>query len=224
MDHIELPDAAAARRFVAEGLWFQRAVKPTAATVRPVLEWAMEIANEGRPLPPIAFIADVAHVALVADADHRPKDSIAVPGWPSALVRRYEDHVLGRLYADRGFERTADAVRVLTGADRIRGVAFLVDRVRERAGVGGVHLPVAVLRSLLAAGPDEVLSRAWDDLTRDGPSKLTIDLLDALAAAGLRFGDVLAPDDVTELEDGTALGRRRAGGRWSRSGTKPPSC
>jgi len=206
MDHIELPDTAAARRFVAEGLWFQRAVRPTAATVRPVLEWAMEIANEGRPLPPIGFIADVAHVALVADADHRPKDSIAVPGWPPALVRRYEDHVLGRLYADRGFERAADAVRMLTGPERVRGVAFLVDRVRERAGVVGVHLPVAVLRSLLAAGADEVLSRAWDDLTRDGPSKLTLDLLDALAAAGLRFSDLLERRDVTALEDRTALG------------------
>jgi hypothetical protein len=206
MANIELPDAAAARRFVAEGLWFQRAVRPTAATVRPVLEWAMEIANEGRPLPPLGFVADVAHVALVADADHRPKDLIAVPGWPPALARRYEDHVLGRLYADSKFERAGYAVRVLSGAEQVRGVAFLVDRVRERADVGGVDLPVAVLRSLLTANADEVLSRAWDDLSRAGPSKLTVDLLDALAAAGLRFADVLSSDDVTELEDGTALG------------------
>jgi hypothetical protein len=207
MKSIELRDGGAARRFIAEGLWFQRAGKPTAATVRPILEWAMEIANEGRPLPPVGFVADLAHVALGADIDHRPKDPVVVPGWPPPLARRYEDHVLGRLYADRGFERAADAVRVLAGPDQIRGVAFLADRVREKLGVRGVDLPVAVLRSLLAASPDEVLSRAWDDLSRDGPSDLTVRLLDELASAGLRASDVLEPEDVSALEDRSALGQ-----------------
>ncbi|MFO0801035.1 MAG: hypothetical protein U0804_26510 [Gemmataceae bacterium] len=206
MKRIELRDAVAARRFVAEGLWFQRAVRPTAERVRAVLEWAMEIANEGRPLPPLGFVADVAHVALVADADHRPKEPLAVPGWRPELARRYEDHVLGRLYADRGFERAADAVRVLAGTDRVRGVAFLVDRVRERTDVGGVDLPVAVLRNLLTSNADEVLARAWDDLSRDGPSKLTVELLDELASGGLRHPDVLLATDIAALEDRSALG------------------
>ncbi len=213
MKEYVLSDGGAARRFVTEGLWFQRAVKPSAATVREILEWAMEIASEGRPLPPIGFIADVAHVALVADADHRPKDPIAVPGWPPPLARRYEDHVLGRLYADRTFERAADAVRGFTGADRVPAIAFLVDRVREHTGVGGVELPMAVLRDLLTANAEEVLARAWDDLSRDGPSDLTVRMLDALASAGLRHSDVLTKADVDALEDRTALGR--AGQRFS---------
>src|SRR6478672_10137525 len=81
MDPIELRDLDAARRYVLEGLWLQRAVKPTAATVRPILEWAMEVASGGHPLPPVGFVADVGHIAFGADAEHRQKEPLQVPGW-----------------------------------------------------------------------------------------------------------------------------------------------
>src|SRR5947199_210934 len=165
MEPIELRDLDAARRFVAEGLWLQRAVKPSAATVKPVLDWAMEIASSGHPLPPVGFVADVGHVALGADAEHRAKDAPHVPGWPPALGRTYEDHVLGKLYADWTFERASDALRRYQGKDRARGLAYLVTQLRTRAGFGGVMLPPAVIRGLLAANSDEVLGAAWDGRT-----------------------------------------------------------
>src|SRR5262245_27465542 len=105
MEPVELRDLNAARRYVVEGLWLQRAARPTAATVHPALEWAMEVAAGGHPLPPVGFVADVGHVAFGADAEHRGKEPLHVPGWPPALGRMYEDHVLGKLYADAMFER-----------------------------------------------------------------------------------------------------------------------
>src|SRR5829696_1931119 len=104
MESHELRDLDAARRYVVEGLWLQRAVKPAAATVRPSLEWAMEVASSGEPLPPVGFVADVGHVAFGADIDQRHKETQQVPGWPPTLARAYEDHVLGKLYADWTFE------------------------------------------------------------------------------------------------------------------------
>src|SRR5581483_4534752 len=89
MEPIELRDLDAAKRYVAEGLWLQRAVRPSAATVRPALEWAMEIASAGHPLPPVGFVADVGHVAFGADAEHRAKEPPHVPGWPPHLGRQY---------------------------------------------------------------------------------------------------------------------------------------
>ncbi|HEX4610822.1 MAG TPA: hypothetical protein VH092_21710 [Urbifossiella sp.] len=206
MEPFELRDLDAARRFVAEGLWLQRAVKPTAATVRPALEWALEVAGGGHPLPPIGFVADLGHVALGADADHRPKEPLLVPGWPPTLARQYEDHVLGKLYADWAFERAGDAVRALVGPDRTRGVAYLVNQVRDRAGAGGVLLPPAVIRHLLSANPDELLARAWDDLSRDGPTDLNKHLVTDLVAAGRRLSEVLVKEDIAALEDRSALG------------------
>src|SRR4051812_5070657 len=120
MEPIELRDLDVARRYVVEGLWLQRAVKPTAATIKPALEWAMEIASAGRPLPPVGFVADVGHIAFGADADHRSKEAVHVPGWPANLGRQYEDHVLGKLYADWTFERASDALRRYQGKDRVK--------------------------------------------------------------------------------------------------------
>src|SRR3954452_2075774 len=169
MDPIELRDLDAARRFVTERLWLQRAVKPSAATVRPALEWAMEIASAGHPLPPVGFVADVGHVALGADAEHRAKEPLHVPGWPPHLGRQYEDHVLGKLYADWTFERASDALRKYKDRDRVKGLAYVVNQLRDRSGFGGVLLPPAVIRGLLTSNPDDVLGLGWDSLMRDGP-------------------------------------------------------
>src|SRR5262249_22496912 len=161
-----LRDLDAAKRFVVEGLWLQRAMRPTAGTVRPALDWAMELASGGHPLPPTGFVADVGHIALGADAEHRSKEALHIPGWPPALGRSYEDDVLGKFYADWTFERASDALRKYQGKDRTKGLAYIVNQIRERAGFGGVLLPPAVIRGLLNSNPDDVLGGAWDGLTR----------------------------------------------------------
>jgi len=206
VEPIEVRDLDAARRYVAEGLWLQRAVVPTPATVRRALEWAMEVAAGGHPLPPVGFVADVGNIALGADFEDRAKEPLHVPGWPPAVSRMYEDYVLGKLYADWAFERAGDALRRLQGKDRTKGLAYVVNRVRERAGIGGVLLPPAVIRGLLTANPDDVLAAAWDGLMRDGPGELLVRAYDHLVSAGRRMGDVLVKEDVEALEDRSALG------------------
>jgi len=206
MDPIELRDLDVAKRFVVEGLWLQRAVKPTAATVRPTLEWAMEVASGGHPLPPVGFVADVGSVAFGADIDHRMKDPLPVPGWPPALARTYEDHVLGKLYADWMFERASDALRQFSGKDRVKGVAYVINQIRERTQFNGVLLPPPVIRSLLSLNPEDVLAMGWDGLMRDGPLDIQQRLYEELVAAGRRTSEILVKEDVEALEDKTALG------------------
>jgi vWA domain found in the FtsH ternary systems/N-terminal helical region fused to the FtsH ternary system vWA domain len=206
MVSMELRDLDLARRYVLEGLWLQRAVKPAAGAVRSILEWAMEVASGGHPLPPVGFIADVGHIAFGADAEHRQKDPLHVPGWPPTLARTYEDHVLGKLYADWMFERAGDALRKYQGKDRTKGLAYVVNQIRDRAGSGGVMLPPAIIRGLLNANPDEVLSSGWESLMRDGPLEVQVKLYEELAAAGRRINEVLAREDVDALEDRSALG------------------
>ena len=216
MDPIELRNQEEARRYVVEGLWLQRALKPTAATVRPALEWAMEVAASGRPLPPVGFVADVGHILFGADAQHWTRDAVHVPGWPATLGRQYEDHVLGKLFADWTFERAGDALRRYQGKDRIKGLAYTTNQLRDRAvsQAGpprsrearlGVHLPPAVIRGLLNANPEDVLARGWDDLQPSGPSPLLRSLYVELVAAWRRLAEALGPEDVLALEQRTAL-------------------
>jgi hypothetical protein len=202
---LELRDLDAARRYVLEGLWLQRTVKPTAATVKPALEWAMEIASSGHHLQPIGFIADVGNVAFGIDAENRMKEPLHVPGWPPTLGRSYEDHVLGKLYADWTFERAGDALRKYKDKDRVRGLAYVVNQICERAGIKGVMLPPAVIRALFTTNPDEVLAAGWDSLMRDGPSPLLIEMYEGLVSAGRRIAEVLGQEDILALEQGTAL-------------------
>src|SRR5579883_1599776 len=53
----ELRDLTEARRYVLQGLWLQRVARPVAGRIKPVLEWALEIASNGHPLTPVGFVA-----------------------------------------------------------------------------------------------------------------------------------------------------------------------
>src|SRR6476469_2977397 len=119
MATIELRDLQEARRFILQGLWLQRATSPAPATVRPALEWGLEIAAEGQPLPPIGFVADLGNVLFALARDTRPhRDAATLPGLPVGLARTYEDLVLGKVFADWTVERAGDALRRYQGRDR----------------------------------------------------------------------------------------------------------
>jgi hypothetical protein len=147
----------------------------------------------------------VGHVLLDTDRDDRVRRDVAgQPGLPGGLARTYEDLVLGKVFADWTIERAGDAVRRYQGRDRGRGVAFVVNQFRERAGFGGVLLSPAVIKSLLEIPTDEILARGWDALSR-GVQPLLVELYEGLIAAVRRMAEVLGPEDVFELEHGTAL-------------------
>jgi hypothetical protein len=204
MPILELRDLDLARRFLVEGLWLQRVVPPAPQYVKVALEWAVEVASAGQPLPPIGFVADVGHAALgtprAAGAEFPD-----VPHMPAGLARTYEDHVLGKLFNDWTFERAADAIRRYHGRDRARALAFLLQQFRERAEFDGAHLSPAIIKGLLERTPDDVLAEGWDSLSREGVLPILPTMYESLVAAARRTAEVLAPEDIFELEHGTAL-------------------
>jgi hypothetical protein len=206
MSVLELRDLEEARAFVVEGVCLQRVVRPSAASVGLALEWALEIASSGRPLPPPGFVADLGHTAFGLDVgDKGDAPRALAQELPHALLRSYEDHVLGKAYADYSFERAGDALRRYQGRDRARGLAFLVQQFQERAGFGGVHLSPAVIKGLQREPPERVLAEGGELLTREGVMPVLLDLYEGLAAAARRTADMLGPEDIFELEHRTAL-------------------
>jgi hypothetical protein len=206
MSTIELRDQEQARRFLLHGLWLQRVLPVTPASVAPALEWALEVAANGHPLPPVGFVADLGHTAFAPEADARTnREPAAGLGLPAGLARTYEDYVLGRLYADWTFERASDALRHYEGRQRARGLAYLIDRIQDRAGFRGVHFSPAVIKGLQKESPEKLLAAGWESLQRDGLLPLLPELYEALIAATRRTAELLGPEDVFELEHGTAL-------------------
>lgn len=227
MTPILIRDSETARQYLLQGLWFQRAVQPSAATVQRALHWSLIIADAGHPLPPTGFVADIGHIALGKERDERaPKEVLALPGVPPGLIRTYEDHMLGKLYADWSFERASDALKRITierrpGAEpldekdvprrveerRALGLAYLVKQLRERGEVNGVELSPAVIRGLLDGKekPEDLLRLGWESLHQHGPLPYLIELYQQLIAAARRLPEVLALEDVLALEQQTAL-------------------
>jgi hypothetical protein len=200
-------DPAAARRFVLQGLWWQRVLSPKPASVRMVLEWAMEAASGGQPLPPLGFLADLGHVALGQDTDEpAAREALPVPALPINLLRTYEDHVLGKFYADCTFGRASDALRgYKTARDQARGLSFLVRRFGERSHFPGVELSPGVIKSALETPAEEIHNEGWETLRQDGADPLLVALYESLITAARRTGEVLSPEDIFQMENGTAL-------------------
>jgi len=206
MDIIILRDQESARKFLLQGLWFQRAVHPSALTAANALRWALVIADAGHPLPPIGFVADIGHAALGLDRDAKArKEDVAIPGLDPRLARVYEDHVLGKIYADHFFERASDALKRIEPEKRGIGLAYIIKQIRERGGIRGVEFSPGIIRGLLETKADELLGRGFDMLNRDGPMPLIIELYKEIIAAAQRMADVLAEEDVKALEQKTAL-------------------
>ena len=201
----EIRDSQLAREHLLAGLWLSRAISPGEESVKAALAVALEMASEGHPLPPLGFVADVERVALGAHGPHVATEPLHVPGFDSALVRKYEDYVLGKLYADLSFERGADALLRYQGRDRIRGLAYLLERMQARTGCGGTILSPAIIKSLQQVPPQELLAEGWRLLQQSGLSPALIAEYEDLVTAVRNTGDLLGTEDVFELEHGTAL-------------------
>jgi hypothetical protein len=68
-----------------------------------------------------------------------------------------------------------------------------------------VQLNPAVLKTLLREPPEHVLQEGWNILLREGILPLLVEAYESLIAAGRRMAEMLGPEDLFELEHGTAL-------------------
>lgn len=202
----EIRDPDQARRHLLDGLLMTRTGPVDAGALRHALQWAMEIAGSGDPLPPVGAVLDIGRIALGMEHEQGRRDALPVaPGVDHRLVRRYDDYVLGKLYADLSFERGADALLRYQGRDRVRGLAFLVEQFRQRAGFGGALLSPAVIKALLGEPDDTLLAASWDAIEQAGPAPQLLTDYDELIDAIHNLGEALGAEDIFELEHGTAL-------------------
>ncbi len=207
MEPVIFRDADVARQYLLQGLCFQRALPPTAATVTRALTWSLTIADAGQPLPPIGFVADVGHAALGTDQRGRTRHQFFnVPGWPAGLARIYEDHVLGKMYADWTFERASDALKRIEAPKQPLGIAYLIKQLAQHGGFGGAEFSPGIIRGLLTNGKaDDHLRRGWDMLNESGPLPLLLELYEKIVAGARRVAELLTPEDYMALEQKTAL-------------------
>ena len=165
----------------------------------------LELAEGGEPIPPIGFVADVGCLVAGARRDPFVRNVVDVPGWPAGLAERYDDFVLGKLDTDPSAVRASEALARYKGRDHDRGLVFVIDQFRRRAGFDGILLNPAVIKSALNTPPDDLLAAGWASFAAGGLLPLLPALYTGLVAAVRDCFEVLGPEDVFELEHGTAL-------------------
>lgn len=201
----ELRDPELARRHVVAGLWLARVAAPSPELLTASLGWLLQLAGQGHGIPPLGFLADLGLLTLGAHDAAPPLPDRDVPGFDAGLIRRYEDYCLGKLYADLTFERASDAIARIDEAERGRAVVYLTERLLSQAGFTGIVINPAVIRGLLQQSGDELLQQSGQRLSLEGPPPELIEQYEALIACIKDTGDLLLPEDVFELEHGTAL-------------------
>ena len=83
--------------------------------------------------------------------------------------------------------------------------SWLIARFAERADVGGGAMSPAIARGLLGVPPEDLLLEGADSLNAEGMMLLLTDGHAQLIASTRTVGEILALEDVFELEHGTAL-------------------
>lgn len=204
MKLLELRELEDVRAFVTQGLWLQRVTPPAADRVRQPIEWMLELAAGGQGVGPAGFLSDLGH-CLMGTPPTVTATPLAIPGFPPALARAYDDYALGKILCDFTLERAADALRRYQGRDKARGLAFVLRQFQERTGLTTVSLNPAVLKELLRTSPAQILKEGWDSLLREGVLPEIISCYEALVQALRQCAEILAPEDVFELEHGTAV-------------------
>lgn len=205
MKIVELRDLDDAKRYVAESLHFARVAPLSAPIVKDTLGYALAIASNGEPLLPLGFIADFSLAIFGSPASGRRAELPVVPGWSATAMRTYEDFVLGKITADWSIERAADALRQYPLEDRLRGLAYAIHQIRDRAGLGGAELSPAVIRGLMAMTFDDVMQIGRTSFAASAPHPLILDQYAEMISAFRRLPELLGPEDLVALEHRTAI-------------------
>lgn len=203
----EIRDSEEAQTILFQSLWLQRAMPPTESTVREALDWGMELLSQGESLPPLCFVADVGHVALARDWEAKTNEKMPDLHKVSPnLLATYEDHVLGKIYADWSFSHAGDALRKYKpGRDQAKGIAFILTQFRERARYAGMDMSPSILATAREMPPEDVLREGYESIQSEGLHELLEELLESLINRSRTVAEILGPEDVLELQMGTAL-------------------
>jgi hypothetical protein len=187
-----------------QSLWLSRAATVNADTLKTATTIAIVLAGEGDLVPPAGWMMDLFSY-LTDSPSFAARSAAFLPGVDPALLRRYEDHVVGRLALNVEIDRARDALVRYRMDDRPRGVAFVIRAMMARWKLPGVLIDAAILRGIIGEGPARMLAAGYESAAAAGPHALIPPHLEAMIAAFRSAGELLEADDIAALEQKTPL-------------------
>lgn len=201
----EIRNSEQARAWLLAGLSLARAAPKDGAAQRQALRVALELVGSGSPLLPLGMVADVVHLMTASLDESSSAQRTRGASHLAGIIEQYEYYVVGKCLADASFDRAAAAIARYQGREQDKALAFVIDQLRERAGLDGVLVSPAVVRGLLQASESSVSSAMAE---QEGLSAAQHDLEQmyrSLIARVRDVGDLLGKEDLFELEHRTAI-------------------
>lgn len=187
---------------IAAGLCLARGADPDLSGATRWLQASVEALPVGVPA---GIIVDVGRLLL-----RQPFDAAASPktGHPRLdfALDRYDEHVVGRLMADRLLDAAADALAGRSVEDQADGVALVLDEWVRRLGLTGEPVTAAAMRRTIRAPAAEIRAQGVMQLAHPGgPADALADAYLAWVAAARRLGRLLTPTEIYTLHHLDAL-------------------
>ena len=197
----EIRDRGEASRWLSSGLCLSRLVRLDSESVMSAQSWLIAALAEGASLPPAGVVADIGQMLLGRKFQLRTEEESLEPQVQSA-VRRYEDHVLGRLVDDSRMVAAIDAVARLEEGGKAAAVGYLTARILHRISYAGVSVNQGLIRQLSRRTPKEIELEGMKCLSAgDSSSDLLVKGYEKLTRCAEEIATLIRASDVFTLEN-----------------------
>lgn len=206
MSIVEIRDPSLAQDYLLQSYLLSTSGASSIPRLATALQWAFKLLSDGHPIPLLSFVSDLGHFANrnATDSPQEGETHFREKRINSAIVRRYEDYVLGKLYADLSLERGIDGLQRYSDRERDHAISYLINQVAQRAQLNGISISPSVVKGLLAMKP----ARLAEELEKVQSTEVSQELIqefEGLIQSVRNAGELLGPEDIFELERGTAL-------------------
>jgi hypothetical protein len=202
---LELRQKGSADDWLCAGLCLMRTQTPSAESLERIAPWIVAAQSELGSLPPPGIVADIGRLLTTGAREYAAPPAADLK--LRALIRAYEDQLLGRLAADPRLDAASDAIARLPKELQAEAVAVLTAKLLERIRFrSGVSLTAGTARKLSSRSADEVLQTGFARLREPGEVLDTIAAgYDELVKASRHAGQLLTDTEIFTLENLSVL-------------------
>lgn len=173
--------------------------------VSEALTWVEVVAEICAVGVPAGVVIDIGRLLMRQPADVAESPQTGHAGLDQALGR-YDEHVLGRLTADRLLTAAADALAALPTTARAEAIALVVDEIMQRLGLDAEPVAAGRVRRAVRLPIGELRTAGWEALGgAQGPADVLMATYLTLVDGARRLGRLLGPTEVYTIANFEAL-------------------
>lgn len=201
-----LRDHEAAKRWVCASLVLQRGANIDAEKIKQSIPWVESAIGEVSPVPPLGMIGDIGRI--LSRGQYDLSESFR-PGHEHLhlALQGYEEHFLGKIFANWKLDPIRDALARLNISDRPDAIAIFISQIVTR--LGGVEFPaisIGVIRDVIHWPPEDIFEYGFNAIRDDDETVYElVDVYQSITSSAKRVNKIFESAEVFIMENHHAL-------------------